>query len=169
MNWSYPLENETKVVVSFEDKLVRWEIDIIENPDRHFKAEDNRRFGVYQTYNQTFGKFIEKPKLDLLPDNLYNEIVKYITENFTEEDFQESNKQYLELNPSFWIPVNEMIYQYKTSLKKEQYFLMDNYVLVLIFDYTDPLEKNYHRKKYTFEEIKAEPEKFPKEVVARVS
>ena len=110
MKWQHPLEDWTQVIISFDCKLIKWTIDIIENPDRHFKAEDDRRFGVYRDFEQTLSKFLEKPKLDLLPQELYEEIKQYIKDNFSEDDFEESNKQYLKLNPSYWVPVNEKIY-----------------------------------------------------------
>ena len=104
--------------------LVKWVRDIIENPNNHFKSEDDRRWGVYNDWHQTLAKFLEKPKLDVLPDEMYQEICTHIRNNFDELDFEESNRQYLALNPSYWVPVNEVIYTDISDGVKKEYYLI---------------------------------------------
>ncbi|MCB1586998.1 MAG: hypothetical protein KDI52_11990 [Xanthomonadales bacterium] len=163
--WHYPLENETQIIVSFDGMLVKWVRDIIENPNNHFKAEDDRRWGVYNDWHQTLAKFLEKPKLDVLPDEMYQEICTHIRNNFDELDFEESNRQYLALNPSYWVPVNEVIYTDISDGVKKEYYLMNDSILVMIWDYSDVYDKDVRKEKILFSEILDNPEEYPGKVV----
>ena len=96
---------------------------------------------------------------------MYQEICTHIRNNFDELDFKESNRQYLELNPSYWVPVNEIIHTEIIDGVKKEYYLIDDSILVMIWDHSDVYDKDIRKEKILFSEILDNPEEYPAKVV----
>ncbi len=105
--FTYLLPKERIMKITYKDFLFKWEVDIIENPEAHFKAEDLRKSGVYDYHYQSIDKMEKDPWHQEIPKELHNEIKTFIQNNFTKKDREKS----LDLESTqayyYWKPINE--------------------------------------------------------------
>lgn len=103
--FSYDLDNERQMRITYKDFLFKWEVDIIENPEAHFKAEDQRRFGVYNYYYQSINQMTNDPWHQDIPQKIHKKIVKYIEEELDDVDRELSDEEVKGIKYSVWAPL----------------------------------------------------------------
>lgn len=103
--FQYPLPEERIMRITYKDYLFKWEVDIIENPNNHFKAEDQRRFGVYSYHFQSIDRIEKDPWHQEIPKEIHDKIKEFIQENLTDEDRKKSNEAESKVEYYYWEPV----------------------------------------------------------------
>lgn len=166
-HWKYDHESgETFTSIEIEDKMVKWTIDIIENPEAHFKAEDQRRFSVFREEYQSFLNFIVRPKFLDIPKDIHDQIAEFIRQNFTIEDLEESYRNRLQKAFHYWVPTQDkLIYQTGSKEGAEEYYDVDSGILHIYHDFIDPFDRERVQKLIPYMDIVSQESDYPKEVV----
>lgn len=168
-NWRFNIDDDKYVAIEIEDNLVKWTIDIIENPEAHFKAEDNRRFGVYTEQYQSFLSFLTNPWRSDIPKEIHSEIAGIIRSNYTVEDLEDSYKKMANLRFHYWTPLPEkMIFERGSKESSEEYYDVDKGILVIKVDFIDPFDRTRTQELIEYDTILANPKRYPNEVLEYV-
>lgn len=166
--WEHKIDDEwIKYIITYEDYLIKWERDIIENPDNHFKAEDDRRFGIYQFHHQSIPQFQEKPLWDVLPEDLVKEINDYLSK-LPKEHITNSARKILTVNYTYWIPTGEKIFSESSRESSTEYYFNGKEITGIFESFIDPFDRKREVRHFTTDEILNNSEGHPKEVVAYI-
>lgn len=157
-------KNFTKIEI--EEMMIKWTHDIIENPDVHFKAEDQRRFSEFSEDYQSFLNFIVKPMFPDIPKELHAEISQYIRDNFSVEDLEASYRNRLGKAFHYWTPTQEKLV-YSTSSREgaEEYYDVGKGILHIYHEFIDPFDRHRVQKLIPFEDIVGSQDSYPDKVV----
>jgi hypothetical protein len=100
--FSYDLSKGRIMYITYEDFLFKWEVDIVEDKEAHWKAEDQRRSMAYRYHFQSIEQLLADPwDKDILEADL-EEIKRFIQDNLTEEDVRISNEKIKGITYSVW-------------------------------------------------------------------
>ncbi len=164
--WRYDLDEDKFVKIEIEDSMIKWTIDIIENPEAHFKAEDDRRFGVYTYNHQSFLGFIVRPWLDTISEEMHKEISDYLKVNYVIEDFEKSYREVLSQRTSYWEPTEDkLIYEGSSELGIQRFYNTDKGILVIHAALIDPLDRQRTQYVVSRESILNQKDLYPTQVV----
>lgn len=105
--FQYPLPEERIMRITYKEFLFKWEVDIVENPNNHFKAEDDRRWGVYNYHYQSIDRIENDPWHQEIPKEVHEQIKKFIQENLTEEDRKKSIEAESNVTYYTWVPIEK--------------------------------------------------------------
>lgn len=164
--WRYDIDKETFAKIEIEEYLIKWTIDIIENPEAHFKAEDDRRFGVYTEHYQSFLSFLMAPWMEGIPKDLHHEISEKIRNEYSVKDLEKSYSAMIKKRFYYWTPFPEkLIFERGSKESSEEYFDVGKGILVIKVDFIDPFDRKRIQELIDYKEIINNPSNFPKEVV----
>lgn len=106
MLWKFPEEGTDNYwKLTLDEGYCKWERWTDQRPGEHFKAHDQRMFGVYRSKEQSYGAFLEQPFLDISEDT-FREIAK-ILEQKTPEELQASQEKVDSIEHYYWVPVDQ--------------------------------------------------------------